>query len=127
MQLFSALQALELVTITVVLVRESTLTVTTPLARVRRSNIVHVDAVFFGFVRDVALEFAERPLLELTGVRDALTDMLQVLERNRRAIVQVRSLKPSIILYDWRALKPPSYLDSSTTLFRLVLGPQMHE
>ena len=64
-QLFSTIQALELITITVVLVRESTLTVTTPLTRVRRSHIIHVDVVFFGFVFDVALEFTERPLLEL--------------------------------------------------------------
>ena len=61
----SALQALELVTITVPLVSESTLTVTAPLGRVSGRNIVHVDAVLFGFLIDVALEFAERPLLEL--------------------------------------------------------------
>ena len=81
------LQALELVTITVVLVREPTLRVTAPLRRVGRCNIVHLDAVFFSFVFDVALEFTERPLLELRGVRDAFADVFQVLDRNRRTIV----------------------------------------
>ena len=64
MQLLSALQTLTLVTITVVLVREPTLTVTAPLTRVRRIHVVHVDAVFFGFILNVALKFLERPLLE---------------------------------------------------------------
>ena len=64
-QLFSTIQALELITITVVLVRESTLTVTTPLAGVGRSHVIYVATVFLGFVFDVALEFTERPLLEL--------------------------------------------------------------
>ena len=64
-QLLPAFQTLELVTITVVLVREPALTVTAPLTRVLRCNIIHVDAVFFGFVFDMALEFTERPLLEL--------------------------------------------------------------
>jgi hypothetical protein len=86
-QLLSAFQALELVTVTVVLVRESTLPVTTPLAGVGRSHVIYVDTVFFGFVFDVPLEFTERPLLELVGVRNTLADMLQILERNRRAIV----------------------------------------
>jgi len=69
-----ALQTLELITITGILVREPTLPVTAPLTRVLRCNIIHVNTVLFGFVRDVTLEGAERPLLELRGVRDALTD-----------------------------------------------------
>ena len=64
-QFLSALQALELVSLTIPLVCESTLAVTAPLGRVGWCNIVHVDAVFFGFVFDVALKFTERPLLEL--------------------------------------------------------------
>ena len=64
-QLFFAFQTLELVTITVAFVREPTLTVAAPLTRICRRNIVHVDSVLFGFVFDMALEFSERPLLEL--------------------------------------------------------------
>ena len=86
-QLLSAFQTLELVTVTVVLVRESTLTVTTPLRRICRSHVIYVDTVFLGLVFDVALQFTERPLLELAGVRDTLSDMLQILGRNRRTIV----------------------------------------
>ena len=66
---------------------EPTLAVTAPLTRVRWSHVIHVDTALFGFVFDVALDFAERSLLELTGVRDVLSDMFQVLERNRRTIV----------------------------------------
>ena len=87
MQLLSTLQTLKLVTITVVLMREPTLTVATPLAGVRRSHVIHLNTVFFSFVFDVALKFTECPLLELAGVRDTLSDMFQVLERNRRSIV----------------------------------------
>jgi len=87
MQLLSTLQTLKLVTITVVLMREPTLTVATPLAGVRRSHVIHLNTVFFSFVFDVALKFTECPLLELAGVRDTLSDMFQVLERNRRTIV----------------------------------------
>ncbi|ERG93655.1 MAG: hypothetical protein J07HQW2_00088 [Haloquadratum walsbyi J07HQW2] len=65
MQFFPALQALKLVTVAVVLVREPTLAVTTPLTRISRRNVFYVNTVFLGFVFDVALEFAERPLLEL--------------------------------------------------------------
>jgi len=64
-QLFSALQTLELITVTVVLVCKTTLTVTTLLTRVRWIHVIHAYAVFFGFVFDVALDFPERPLLEL--------------------------------------------------------------
>ena len=60
---------------------------TAPLRRVSRGNIVHVDSVFFGLVFDVAVEFAECPLLELTSVRDALTNVFQILECNRRTVV----------------------------------------
>lgn len=62
-QLFSTLQTLKLITVTVVLVREPTLAVTTPLTRVCRIHVVHVDSVFFGFVFDVSVEFSKRPLL----------------------------------------------------------------
>jgi hypothetical protein len=65
MQLLSTVQTLELVTVTGVLVRESTLAVTTPLAGIGRSHVIHVNTVFFGFVCDVALELTKRPLLEL--------------------------------------------------------------
>jgi hypothetical protein len=84
-QFLPAIQALALVTVTVILVREPEFAVTAPLRRVLRSQVVHLDIVFFGFVFDVTLEFAERLLLKLTGVRDVLTDVFQVLERNRRA------------------------------------------
>ena len=70
MELFPALLALELVPSTVVLVREPTFGVTAPLARIGRRNRVHVNPVFLRFVFDVALEFFECPLLELTGIRD---------------------------------------------------------
>ncbi len=43
MQLLSTLQTLKLVTITVVLMREPTLTVATPLAGVSRSHVIHVE------------------------------------------------------------------------------------
>jgi hypothetical protein len=86
-QPFPALHALKLVTITVVLVGEPTLTVTASLTRVRRIHVVNVDTVFLGFVFDVTLELLERLLLELTGVRDSLTNVLQVLGRGSRAIV----------------------------------------
>ena len=86
-QVLPTLQALELVTIAVILVREHTFAVTAPLRRVRRCNIVHADAVLFGLVFDVALEFAERLLLELRGIRDTLTDVFQILECNRSAVV----------------------------------------
>ena len=42
-EFLSALQALELVTITIILVGESALAVTTPLRRVGRSHIVLID------------------------------------------------------------------------------------
>ena len=64
-QLLSTLQALELTTIPIILVREPTLAVATPLASICRCNVIHVDTVFFGLVFDVALKFTERPLLEL--------------------------------------------------------------
>ena len=74
-QLFTALLTLKLLTITVVLVREPTLPVTTSLTRVSRRNVVHLNTVFFGLVIDVPLEFPKRPLLELTRVRDTPTNM----------------------------------------------------
>ena len=75
-QLLPALQALKLVTITVVPVRESTHRVTASLTCVLRCNVIHVDTVFLGFVYDVTLQFLERPLLEFTGVQDVLADVL---------------------------------------------------
>jgi len=86
-RLLPAVQTLELVTVTIVLVSEPTVAVTAPLTRVRRSHVIHVDTVLLGFVFDVTLEFAERPLLELTGVRDAFPDVRQVLERDSRTII----------------------------------------
>jgi hypothetical protein len=67
-QLLSTLQTLKFVIVTVVLVGEPTLTVTTPLAGVDRSHVIHVDTIFLDLVFDVSLEFTERPLMELRGV-----------------------------------------------------------
>ena len=75
-QFLSAFQTLKLITATAVLVRESALTVTTSLKRVGRSHLIHVNPVFLGFVFDVVVTFADRPLPELTGVRDALSNVL---------------------------------------------------
>jgi hypothetical protein len=70
-----ALQALKLVTITNVLVGEPALTVTVLLTRVRWLHCINQNTVLFGFVIGAFLYGAERPLLELAGVRDALTDV----------------------------------------------------
>jgi hypothetical protein len=86
-QLLPAFQTLKPVTVTVMLVRESALTVTTSLAGIGRSHVIYVNTVFFGFVLDVTPKLTERPLLELAGVRDAVSDMFQVLERNRHTVV----------------------------------------
>ena len=67
--------------------REPALAMTAMLRSVRRGDIVHVDTVFLGLVIDVTLQFLESPLLELTGVRDALSDVRQILERDSRTIV----------------------------------------
>ena len=64
-QLLSTLQALELITIPIILMSEPTPAVATSLAGICRCNVVYVDTVFFGFVFDVALKFTERPLLKL--------------------------------------------------------------
>jgi hypothetical protein len=64
-ELLPTLQTRKLITLSIVLVSESTFTVTTSLTRIRRSHVVQVDTVFFSFVFDVAVEFTERPLLEL--------------------------------------------------------------
>ena len=87
MQLLSTLQTLKLVTLPVILMSESTLTMATPLAGVGRGHVVYANTVFFGLVFDVALKFTECPLLELAGVRDTLSDVFQVLERNRCTVV----------------------------------------
>jgi len=47
-QLLSALQALKLITITIVFMREPALAMTATLRSVRRGDIVHVDTVFLG-------------------------------------------------------------------------------
>ena len=86
-QFLPTLQTLKLITIPIILMRKPTLTVTASLTRISRRNIIHVDTVLFGLVFDVSLEFAERPLLELRGVRNALADVFQVLERNGRTVV----------------------------------------
>jgi hypothetical protein len=64
-QLLSTLQALELITIPIILMSEPTPAVTTSLAGICRCNVVHVDTVFFSLVFNVALKFTERPLLKL--------------------------------------------------------------
>jgi len=65
MQLFPTFQTLKLVTVAVVVVRESTLRVAALLGCVLWLHAIHVDAMLFGLVFDVALEFTERPPLEL--------------------------------------------------------------
>ena len=86
-QFLFALLTLELVTSTVVLVGESALAVTTPLTRVLRLHVVDKDTVFLGLVRNVVLQLVERLLLELLSVRDAFSNLLEILNGNRITVV----------------------------------------
>jgi hypothetical protein len=66
---------------------ERTATFRALLANVGRFDCLDHDAAFVGFVRDVLLQFTECPLLEFLAVADALSNLLQVLERDVRTAV----------------------------------------
>ena len=87
MQLLSTIQALGFIAITIIFVRELTLTVTVSLRGVLRCNRLHFDAVFLSLVFDLALDFSQRQLLELGSVRVARRHILQSLERDGRTVV----------------------------------------
>jgi len=54
------------------------------------------DSILGGFVLGVLLETAERPLLELRGVRDAFADVFQFLERDVCTVVSEGFLYQSL-------------------------------
>ncbi|AXR79889.1 IS1341-type transposase (plasmid) [Natrarchaeobaculum sulfurireducens] len=84
MVLVSALQALELLAVAVVRVREPT--VRTPTRCVLWVNLLDPDAVFLGFVLDVFVQASESPFVPPRRA-SPLTDIGQILERNHRTLV----------------------------------------
>jgi len=82
-----AFETTELVTVSVVLVSKATVNVTASLTGVLWRDFLDSDAVLGGFVLGVLLDASERPLLEFAGVRDAFSDMCQLLECDMRRVV----------------------------------------
>lgn len=70
---FPMLQTLKLVGISIFFVYEAAFLMTAPLTRVGW-NIFVVEIMFSGLVFDMLLELAERPQIELDGIRNTLAD-----------------------------------------------------
>jgi len=70
-----ALETAKLVAIAVLLMRETTVNVTTPLTRVLWGGFLNRDTVLGSFVLGVFLNTPERPLLEFRSVRNSLSNV----------------------------------------------------
>src|SRR5699024_722254 len=73
--------------VAVTVLRKRGSTPRTPLGSVRWVDLNHRKTAFFGFVRRVVEQAAERPCVELLCVRHAVADVGQVLERDGRTPV----------------------------------------